>query len=54
MIPFHILVAFDELNMLSEKGFESVTRANQPLLRSGYTSVHTDQQTDFLYLGNRV
>ena len=48
--PVQILVEFDELNGSSKKGHGRVDSTHESLTKHGYKCIHTDGQTDFLYV----
>lgn len=50
IFPFQICVEFDELNKLSQTGFERVSSAHDALENAGYKCIYTDGKSDFLYM----
>ncbi|MAB28321.1 MAG: hypothetical protein CMJ53_03440 [Planctomycetaceae bacterium] len=48
--PAQILVEFDELNAPSKEGHGRIDSAHASLTQHGYKCIHTDGQTDFLYV----
>ena len=48
--PPQILVEFDELNAPSKQGHERIDSTHESLTKHGYKCIHTDGQTDFLYI----
>jgi len=48
--PKQILVEFDELNVPSTMAFERIDQADEALRNHGYKCIHTDGQTNFLYV----
>jgi FkbM family methyltransferase len=51
--PDQIMVEYDELAYLNRKNQQRIMSAHQLLLKSGYSLIHHDQPSNFLYVRNR-